>query len=121
MKHSVTALVLSFLLGSSVMASTEHNHGHGHGHGHEHAETIVSQEVVEKNAGEAIASLVERGKVDKSWLSIKPSSADKKIFNGHSEWVVAFVNKSISDTEKQTLYVFLTLGGGYIAANYSGH
>ena len=119
MKHIVTVFVLSLLLSSQVIAGTGHDHGHGHGHGH--AETLVSQDVVEKNADAVIASLIERGKVDKSWSSIKPSSVDKKIFNGHSEWVVAYLNTNITNTEKQTLYVFLSLGGKYIAANYSGH
>jgi len=31
-----------------------------------------------------------------------------------------YINKKITDTEKQKLYVFLTIGGEYIAANYTG-
>lgn len=42
------------------------------------------------------------------------------MFDGDTEWVVVFVNDKIADTDKQKLYVFLTLGGDYIAANYTG-
>ncbi|MFK5969658.1 MAG: DUF6488 family protein [Candidatus Marithrix sp.] len=90
------------------------------GHGHSHAQAPVNQQVAEKKADEIIASLVERKKVDKSWASIKASSVEKKMLNGHSEWVVIFNNEKITDIDKQKLYVFLTIGGEYIAVNYTG-
>ncbi len=36
------------------------------------------------------------------------------------EWLVIFNNENITDEEKQTLYVFLTISGEYIAVNYTG-
>ena len=117
MKTLLTTLVLSSLLFCSpvmVMA------GSGHDHGHSHAPALVDQVTAEKNADEVIASLVERDKIDKSWLILKASSIEKKEFNGRSEWVVTFNNETIADIDKQTLYVFLTPGGEYVAANYTG-
>jgi hypothetical protein len=43
------------------------------------------------------------------------------MFNGEPEWVAVFVNDKITDTEKRKFYVFLTLGGDYIAANFTGN
>ncbi|MCK5726562.1 MAG: hypothetical protein KAH22_07040 [Thiotrichaceae bacterium] len=80
----------------------------------------VSQEVAEKNAKKAINLLIKEGKVDKSWASIKVNTVDKKVADDRSEWVITYINKAIPDTEKQTLYVFLTLSGQSIAVNYTG-
>jgi hypothetical protein len=116
MKTLATTLVLSSLLfGAPVIA------GSGHDHGHSHAQAPVNKETAEENAGKAIASIALTGKIDKSWESITASSSEKKNFNGRSEWVVIFVNKKITDTAKQKLFVFLTVNGEYIAANYTGN
>lgn len=115
MKTLATTLVLSSLIfGMPVMAGSEHDHGHSH------AQAPVNQQVAEKKADEVIASLVEREKIDTSWASIKASSVEKKALNGYPEWLVTFNNEKITDTDKQTLYVFLTIGGEYIAVNYTG-
>jgi hypothetical protein len=42
------------------------------------------------------------------------------VFKGNPEWVAVFVNDEITDPDKRTLYIYLTLGGDYIAANYTG-
>jgi len=114
MKTLLTTLVLSSSLffGSPVIAGGGHDHGH--------AQAPVTQEVAEKNADQVIASLVDREKIEKNWASTKANSVDKKEINGSTEWVVIYINKKITDTEKQKLYVFLTIGGEYIAANYTG-
>ena len=116
MKTFATILFLSSLFfGAPVIA------GSGHDHGHSHAYTPVNKETVEKNAEKVKAALVESNKIDKGWASIAVSSSEKKIVNGGSEWLVIFVNEKIADTEKQKLYIFMTLGGEYIAANYTGN
>jgi uncharacterized protein DUF6488 len=117
MKTLATTLVLtSLIFGAPIMAAT----GHGHDHGHSHAQVPVNQATAEKNADEVIASLVERDKIDKSWSTIKVSSIEKKEFEGRAEWVVTFNNEKITDIDKQKIYVFLTIGGEYIAVNYTG-
>lgn len=115
MKNLAAALVLSSLLfGAPVMA------GSGHDHGHSHSSTPVSQDKVGVKAAEIVAALVNRNKLDKNWESIKASSIEKITVQGNPEWVVVFEDKNITDVEKQKLYVFLTLGGDYIAANFTG-
>lgn len=80
----------------------------------------VNQEVAEAQAQIAIASLVKRGKLAKSWESVTATSAETKEFNGNPEWVVIFDNKEIAEAKKQRLYIFLQISGQYIAANYTG-
>ncbi len=92
--------------------------GGGHDHGHSHAP--VNQETAETNATEIVAVLVKKEKLDESWASVTASSVEEKTFNGNPEWVVLFVNDKITDPAKQKLYIFLTSGGDYIAANYTG-
>ena len=64
--------------------------------------------------------MVDKGNIDKSWMSIGIAKSEQKEFSGHNEWVILFKNTNISDSSKQTLYIFLSLTGEYIAANYSG-
>ncbi len=113
MKTLATTLVLSSLLFiSPVIAGTGHDHGH--------SQAPVNQATAEKNADNVIASLIERNKIDKSWLMIKASSVEKKIINNRPEWAVTYSNEKIADSDKQKLYVFLTIGGEYLAVNYTG-
>jgi len=81
----------------------------------------IDKETANENALDVISSLIKKGKIEKSWASVKASSIAKKVFNGRSEWVVIFNNKDITVSDKQKLYVFLTTTGEYIAANYTGN
>lgn len=108
-------LLLTFGLGLySISAVAGGNHDHGHSH------SPVNQATAKSKATKIVTSFVKKGKLDISWSSITASSVDKKVFKGNSEWVALFVNKKITDTKKQKLYIFLTLGGDYIAANHTG-
>ena len=115
MKILATTLVLSSLFfGTPVMA------GSGHDHGHSHASTPVNKETVEKNAEKVLAALIKNKKLNESWSSTTASSSEKKIINGGPEWLVIFINEKATDIEKKKLYMFMTLGGEYIAANFTG-
>lgn len=89
-------------------------------HGHTHDLPPVTQDVAEIRAMEIVTALTEKDMIDKSWNSIQVSTIEQKMFDGHTEWVVTFQNDSIEDMAKRTLYVFLTLGGEYTGANYTG-
>ncbi|MCG2635250.1 MAG: DUF6488 family protein [Gammaproteobacteria bacterium] len=104
-------LLLSFAT-FSTLAGSGHDHGHAHG--------PVDQETAKAKATAVVVELAKREKIDASWGSISASSVEQKVFKSSPEWVVVFVNDEISDPAGKTLYVFLTLGGDYIAANYTG-
>lgn len=116
MRNVSTALLVSSLLFTSpVMAGAGHDHGSG---GHSHGP--VASEAVIRKATEKVKSLAESGKIDKSWAGIKAVGATQKTFANESEWVVTFKNEKLSDVTKQTLYLFFTLDGIYIATNFTG-
>ena len=112
---STVLLVSSLLFVSPVMAGAGHDHGSG---GHSHGP--VSSEVVIQKATGKIKSLVEGGKLNKSWAESKVLNATQKTFSNQAEWVVAVKNEKVSEVAKQTLYVFFTLDGHYIATNFTG-
>ena len=94
--------------------------GPGTGHEHSHAQGPISEETVKQKATKQVTDLVSKGKIDKSWSGIKPAKAYQKTFKKGPEWVVEFANNAVPDKAKQTLYLFYTLDGHYMAANFTG-
>ena len=90
------------------------------GPGHSHSTGPISAEAAQEKATKQVADLVSKGKVDKSWSAIKPAKSYQKTFEKGKEWVVEFANSAASDKTKQTLYLFYTLDGHYMAANFTG-
>jgi len=113
----LTTFLFGFILSLSTFSAMA---GSDHDHGHSHSYTPVNQDKAQANATEIVAALVKRSKLDKSWSSVNAASVKKITVQGNPEWVVVFVDKNITDVKKQKLYVFLTLGGDYIAANFTG-
>ena len=91
--------------------------GSGHSHG---PTTPVSKEQALEKATSMVKTFVEKEKLDASWAEVAPTSGAKKQMKSGKEWVVTFNNPTVEDKTKQTLYVFLNVGGEYLAANYSG-
>lgn len=117
MKQLLTSLFLFVLFFSSA---TMAGPGTGHEHGHEHSHGPVSSDEVISRASKKVVQLVGKGKIEPSWSGIKASSAVQKNYSKGPEWVVTFKNSKIKDRKKQTLYLFYSLDGHYIAANYTG-
>jgi len=113
MKNLATTLLLSLLLSATpVLAGSGHDHGHSHG-------PISSKEVIGK-ATKKVQQLARAGKIDSSWAKTGAASAEQKEYSKGPEWVVTFRNDKVSDSSKQTLYLFFSLDGNYIAENYTG-
>lgn len=89
----------------------------GGGHAHD---VITSEDAVEK-ATQKVKQLAKSGKIDASWANATHENVDKKTYAKGPEWVVTFSNNQVADADKQTLYVFFSLDGHYIAANFSGN
>lgn len=102
------------LFAAPVIAGSGHDHGHGHSH------EATSSAVVITLAGKKVKQLAEAGKIDSTWAAIEASKAEQKTFAHDPEWVVSFKNDQIKETSKQTLYLFFSLHGQYIATNYTG-
>lgn len=92
----------------------------GGDHTHEPAAPISENEALKKASG-ALESIVKKGKLDQSWGEVKPQKIIQKTFKNGPEWVVTFDNPKAENKDKQTLYVFLSLSGKVLAANFSGN
>lgn len=118
---STMAIMFTMALAAPVQAGSGHSHDARGGHsnsGHSHG--AISEKKATAKAEHKIASLIKKGKLDKSWAGVKATSARKKKFKKGEEWVVSFSNKKAKDKDKQKLYVFYSLDGHYIAANHTG-
>ena len=113
---SIALFVSTLLFASPAMAGAGHEHGPDGGH----SQGPINSQTAIKKAEKQVKSLVERGKLEKSWADAKAAGATQKVFAQGDEWVVTFSNNKVSDTSKQTLYVFYTLDGTYIASNFTG-
>lgn len=113
---------LSMLIFSSLLFALPAFAGSGHEHDHDHDnshEQISSKNVISK-ATTVVHQLAAKGKIDSSWSKINIAFADQKEYSHGLEWVVTFKNKKIKDPSMQTLYLFYSLEGHYIATNYTG-
>jgi hypothetical protein len=111
--NAFVAVMILALLNAPVFAGAGHDHGHAH--------EPISKEKASELAAKNLETLVEKGKIDKSWSGKPVNSVAKKTFSKGPEWVVTFKNESLADASKRTLYMFYTLDGHYLATNYTGN
>jgi len=117
MKRLIKATVVTLALGlTSVYASGSHSHGNGHSHTHKE----VSQKTIKGQANNVLLGLIKKGKINNSWLNAPIKDMKKKQFHHNMEWVVSYENKKVTNKEKQTLYIFVSLIGKITGANHSG-
>ena len=91
----------------------------GGGHSHAPAKPVSEAQALEK-ATSLVKGFVLKEKIDASWAEVVPTVGIKKQMKSGEEWVITFDNPKVEDKAKQALYVFLSLSGDYLAANYSG-
>lgn len=87
---------------------------HFHGSAPAREETILTCAAQRKDA------LASSGKIDASWKGIKHDKVEQVDGKKGQEWKVTFRNPAATDKNKQSLYVFLSLPGNVLAANFSG-
>jgi len=112
MKGSFLALIFCLFLPGLSVAGPE-------GPGHYHNVEIDASQAAE-TAGQVLAQLVKRGRLDTTWSGVRALSAVKKDFEKGPEWVVRFRNDEVADESKKELFIFLTTDGKVIAANFTG-
>ena len=92
---------------------------------HFHGSKPAAESVVVGCANQRRDALVSGGKLDKAWQPVKYSKAEIEgidelaRFKG-KEWRVTFNNPAEADKSKQTLYMFFTPAGNFIASNFTG-
>lgn len=73
-----------------------------------------------KSAHTVISEIIKMKQIDASWAGIEPVSVETRENNEKTEWVVIINNNKAENAAEQTIYIFLTLGGDYLAANFTG-
>ena len=107
------ALLSTLIAAPSAMAA-------GGGRCHFHGNKPATQAVVTDCANQRKASLVKAGKLDASWQAVKLDKAELVDGQKGKEWKVTFKNPAAPDAAKQTLYLFFSQPGNFIAANHTG-
>jgi hypothetical protein len=87
---------------------------------HFHGSKPATTDTVSDCATQRKAQLVKQGKLDATWASVKAGAPEQVDGKKGKEWKVTFQNPAAVDKTKQTLYMFYTLPGNFIAANFTG-
>lgn len=87
---------------------------------HFHGSKAASTETVSGCAVKRQQALIANGKIDKSWQAIKPAAPEQVDGQRGKEWKVTFKDSAAADKTKETLYMFFTTQGNFIAANFTG-
>ena len=110
---SIAALTLALFASPSAFAG-------GSGGCHFHGHAPVKESILTGCAAEYKDGLVASGKIDASWKSAKLDKAETVEGKSMKEWKFTFKNPAEKDATKQTLYMFYTLTGNLIGANFTG-
>ena len=87
---------------------------------HFHGNKLAAKETVLKCADQRKGKLIARGKIDAGWGSIKHESITTIDGEKGKEWKVTFKDTAAKDKTKETLYMFFTPVGNFIASNFTG-
>ncbi len=110
---SIAIVTLSTLVGASAYAG-------GGGNCHFHGHAPVKEAVIVGCAAERKAKLVDSGKIDASWKGVGLDKVETVEGPKMKEVKLSFKNPAEKDASRQTLYMFYTLTGNFIAANFTG-
>jgi hypothetical protein len=115
MKHliALVSLASAFALSTPAMAN-EGSSCHFHGNKPAAEATVLGCASAYKD------SLVKTGKIDSSWQAVKQDKVEMTDGKKAKEWKVTFKNPAVTDKSKETLYLFFTPPGNFIAANFTG-
>lgn len=120
MMKIITVVTLSLsLLAISPLTTAGPGHEHDSHGGHDHGP--ISSERVSIKAKQRVEHLIASGKIAPSWKNLSVATIEQKTYANGPEWIITFKNPRLKDANKQTLFLFFTLDGRYIAANYTGN
>ncbi|WP_416561210.1 DUF6488 family protein [Limnohabitans sp. yimb22184] len=87
---------------------------------HFHGKKPAAEATVSGCALQRKDALIKSGKLDTSWRTVKPARIEAVDGPKGQEWKVTFKDAPAKDKSKETLYMFFTLPGNFIAANFTG-
>ena len=87
---------------------------------HFHGNTPAKEAAIIDCAIQRKSALAGSGKIDASWKALKHDKIEQVDVKKGKEWKVTFKDPAAKDKTKETLFVFFTLPGNFIAANFTG-
>lgn len=87
---------------------------------HFHGSKAATESVVAGCADQRKHALVKAGKLDATWAAVAPEKVETVDGKKGKEWKLTFKNPAVADASKQTLYMFYSLPGNFIASNFTG-
>lgn len=118
------AIVVALLLGASATAVAhppkpgEPPHSHGP-RTWPPTHALTKDEIIDRAKRER-ERLIREKKVDPTFEAAAEPAAEEIVFDGRPEWVVTFRHPAPTDPARQTLYIFFTPTGRFVAANHTG-
>lgn len=114
MRHLMICLLLLFPLSSALMAHPDA------GDHHHHEPAAIEASEAQDLAKKVVAKKVEEGKLAATWLKVPAAKPYQKSFGHGPEWVVEFNDPKAKEKGKETVFVFLSLGGKALGVNFTG-
>jgi hypothetical protein len=114
MKTSMLTFALVFAFAATPALADEGSKCHFHG------SKPAAESSVLGCANERKAALIKQGKLEASWSDIQPGKPEQIDGKKGKEWKLTFKNPAAKDKAKETLYMFYTLPGNFVAANHTG-
>ena len=87
---------------------------------HFHGNAPIKEAVIADCASKKKDALASGGKIEASWKLVKLEKTEAMEGKKAKEWKLTFNNPTAKDATKQTLYLFYSLTGNFIAANFTG-
>ncbi len=112
----IAALALAGTVGLNAPALADEG-----GRCHFHGSKPAAEGTVSGCAAERKAALIKSGKLDASWQAVQAVKLEQVEGRKAKEWRVTFKNPAVADKAKDTLYMFFTVPGNFVAANFTGH
>ena len=113
-KFIFAALTLSTALWTPAALASEGGSCHFHG------SKPAAEATVSSCASQRKDALVKSGKLDVAWSAVKPEKIEMVEGKKSKEWKVTFKDTAAKDKTKETLYMFFTPPGNFIASNFTG-
>ncbi|MEN9826519.1 MAG: hypothetical protein RI953_2264 [Pseudomonadota bacterium] len=88
---------------------------------HFHGKKTAEEKTVLDCAAKRKETLIKKGKIEGSWKDIPHEKIVQVDGKKGKEWLVTFKDPVAKDKSKETLYMYFTLIGNFIAANFSGN
>ena len=87
---------------------------------HFHVSKPAAEATVLGCAQQRKEALVKAGKIEASWQNVKHDKVEAVDGKKGKEWKVTFKDPAAKDKSKETLFIFFTAPGNFIAANFTG-